>query len=137
MLGDNPEKSKNPLRKAMKRRNAKTVTFGQSSFHEASEIEWSSEGEGEFDSNDDDDGVGLDDEEEEPVVETAQAAKTKSVDADSITPVTNQTTQSNQVKSTSDLAEKKSLQSQNPRASDDTVSIESGVYFVLLFFAKY
>lgn len=27
MLGDNPEKSKNPLKKAMKRRNAKTVTF--------------------------------------------------------------------------------------------------------------
>jgi len=131
MLGDNPEKSKNPLRKAMKRRNAKTVTFGQSSFHEASEIEWSSEGEGDFDSNDDDDGVGLDDEEEEPVVETAQAANTKSVDADSITPVTNQT-QSTQVKSTSDPVGKKSLLSQNPRASDDTVSIESGMYHVLL-----
>ena len=27
MLGDNPEKSKNPLKKAMRRRNAKTVTF--------------------------------------------------------------------------------------------------------------
>jgi len=136
MLGDNPEKSKNPLRKAMKRRNAKTVTFGQSSFHEASEIEWSSEGEGEFDSNDDDDGVGLDDEEEEPVVETAQAANTKSVDVDSITPVTNQS-QTNQIKSTSDLVEKKSLLSQNPRASDDTVSIESGVYFVLYLSVKY
>lgn len=34
MLGDNPEKSKNPLKKAMRRRNAKTVTFTAPTFVE-------------------------------------------------------------------------------------------------------
>ena len=42
MLGDNPEKSKNPLKKAMRRRNAKTVTFTAPTFIEASEMEFSS-----------------------------------------------------------------------------------------------
>lgn len=43
MLGDNPEKSKNPLKKAMRRRNAKTVTFTAPTFIEASEMEFSSD----------------------------------------------------------------------------------------------
>ncbi|KAH8704102.1 hypothetical protein BGW36DRAFT_394251 [Talaromyces proteolyticus] len=50
MLGDNPEKSKNPLKKAMRRRNAKTVTFASPTFFEASDIDYSTEeedGEGE------------------------------------------------------------------------------------------
>ena len=46
MLGDNPEKSKNPLKKAMRRRNAKTVQFAPPTYHEAAEIEYSSEEEG-------------------------------------------------------------------------------------------
>ncbi|CRG83103.1 Tip elongation aberrant protein Tea4 [Talaromyces islandicus] len=47
MLGDNPEKSKNPLKKAMRRRNAKTVTFASPTFFEASDIDYSTEEEGE------------------------------------------------------------------------------------------
>ena len=43
MLGDNPEKSKNPLKKAMRRRNAKTVQFAPPTYHEAAEIDYSSE----------------------------------------------------------------------------------------------
>lgn len=43
MLGDNPEKSKNPLKKAMRRRNAKTVQFTAPTYVEASEVEYSSE----------------------------------------------------------------------------------------------
>jgi len=43
MLGDNPEKSKNPLKKAMRRRNAKTVQFTAPTYFEASEVEYSSE----------------------------------------------------------------------------------------------
>jgi hypothetical protein len=43
MLGDNPEKSKNPLKKAMRRRNAKTVTFASPTFFEASDIDYSTE----------------------------------------------------------------------------------------------
>ena len=43
MLGDNPEKSKNPLKKAMRRRNAKQVTFAPPQFHEAPKVEYSSD----------------------------------------------------------------------------------------------
>ncbi len=51
MLGDNPEKSKNPLKKAMRRRNAKTVQFCAPTYVEASDVEYSTdeeEGEAEF-----------------------------------------------------------------------------------------
>jgi hypothetical protein len=41
MLGDTAEKSKNPLKKAMRRRNAKTVTFNPPTYYEATEIDWS------------------------------------------------------------------------------------------------
>ncbi|KAL5356841.1 hypothetical protein BJX96DRAFT_143474 [Aspergillus floccosus] len=43
MLGDNSEKSKNPLKKAMRRRNAKTVTFTSPTYIEASDVEYSGE----------------------------------------------------------------------------------------------
>jgi hypothetical protein len=46
MLGDNAEKSKNPLKKAMRRRNAKTVTFSAPTYFDAPEIDYSSEEEG-------------------------------------------------------------------------------------------
>jgi hypothetical protein len=43
MLGDNLEKSKNPLKKAMRRRNAKAVTFTSPTYIEASDVEYSTE----------------------------------------------------------------------------------------------
>ena len=43
MLGDNTEKSKNPLKKAMRRRNAKTVQFSAPTYYEPSEYEYSDE----------------------------------------------------------------------------------------------
>lgn len=43
MLGDNNEKSKNPLKKAMRRRNAKTVNFAPPTYIEASDVEFSSD----------------------------------------------------------------------------------------------
>ena len=43
MLGDNAEKSKNPLKKAMRRRNAKTVTFSSPTYFEPSDVEYSTE----------------------------------------------------------------------------------------------
>ncbi|QSS59096.1 hypothetical protein I7I51_08528 [Histoplasma capsulatum] len=63
MLGDNAEKSKNPLKKAMRRRNAKTVTFTSSPvYHEPSDVEYSTEEEDEaddpfFDNDNDDENV--------------------------------------------------------------------------------
>lgn len=46
MLGDNTEKSKNPLKKAMRRRNAKTVQFAAPTYYEPSEAEYSDEDDG-------------------------------------------------------------------------------------------
>lgn len=43
MLGDNPEKTKNPLKKAMRRRNAKTVNFAPPTYYEPDEQVWSDE----------------------------------------------------------------------------------------------
>lgn len=42
-LGDTAEKSKNPLKKAMRRRMAKNVTFGIPTYVDASEYEYSSD----------------------------------------------------------------------------------------------
>lgn len=43
MLGDNSEKSKNPLKKAMRRRNAKTVNFSAPTYIEASDVDFSTD----------------------------------------------------------------------------------------------
>jgi len=43
MLGDNPERSRNPLKKAMRRRNVKTVQFTDPTYYEAEQIDYSSE----------------------------------------------------------------------------------------------
>lgn len=43
MLGDNPEKTKNPLKKAMRRRNAKAVQFAAPTYYEPSDYEYSDE----------------------------------------------------------------------------------------------
>jgi hypothetical protein len=45
MLGDNPEKTRNPLKKAMRRRTAKTVQFAAPTYVEASDYDYSSEDE--------------------------------------------------------------------------------------------
>lgn len=47
MLGDTAEKSMNPLKKAMRRRHGKTVTFGGLNYVEASDYEYSSDEEDE------------------------------------------------------------------------------------------
>lgn len=50
MLGDSPEKFKNPLKKAMRRRNGKTVAFAEpNTYFPASETEYPSEEENEED----------------------------------------------------------------------------------------
>jgi len=51
MLGDQGEKTKNPLKKVIRRRNAKTVTFAPPTYVEASDVDYSTdeeEGEGDY-----------------------------------------------------------------------------------------
>ena len=47
MLGDNPEKSRNPLKKAMRRRNAKTVQFAEPTYYEPSDNDYTTDEENE------------------------------------------------------------------------------------------
>ena len=49
MLGDNPEKSRNPLKKAMRRRNAKTVQFTEPTYYEPSDNDYTTDEENEDD----------------------------------------------------------------------------------------
>lgn len=52
MLGDNPDKPKNPLKKAIRRRNGKSVQFAPPTYFEPSDADYSTEedeeGEGEY-----------------------------------------------------------------------------------------
>lgn len=74
MLGDNSEKSRNPLKKAMRRRNAKSVSFSSPTYIEASDVDFGTDDEmeeGDFfdhdeDGDEDDD---QDDQHEDMVVE--------------------------------------------------------------------
>lgn len=49
MLGDNLEKPKNPLKKAIRRRNTKQVQFTAPTYYEASDVDYSTEEEEEID----------------------------------------------------------------------------------------
>lgn len=56
MLGDNLEKPKNPLKKAIRRRNAKQVQFTAPTYYEASDVDYSTEEEevdGEYNAHED------------------------------------------------------------------------------------
>lgn len=64
MLGDNSEKSKNPLKKAMRRRNAKSVSFSSPTYIEASDVDYDTEEEmeeGDFFDHDEESSRGEDD----------------------------------------------------------------------------
>ena len=97
MLGDQAEKTKNPLKKAIRRRNAKTVTFTAPTYVEASDIDYSTDeedGEGEyFGANgekepvDDEKGPRLEEDEiaaTEPLKPRAEAREVKSENDDAI-----------------------------------------------------
>jgi hypothetical protein len=68
MLGDNPEKSKNPLKKAIRRRNGKTVQFAPPTYVEPPDVEYSTEDEVDSDAeynNHNDEGTDLQDEDQD------------------------------------------------------------------------
>jgi hypothetical protein len=43
MLGDSAERTRNPIKKAIKRRNAKTVQFSDPTYYEASDVDYTSD----------------------------------------------------------------------------------------------
>jgi hypothetical protein len=76
MLGDQAEKSKNPLKKAIRRRNAKQVSFAPPTYVEASDVDYTTdeeEGEGDYYGKKDEEGDSVQqeqDREEDEIVET-------------------------------------------------------------------
>ena len=90
MLGDNSEKSKNPLKKAMRRRNAKTVTFTSPTYIEASDIDFSTDEELDDDASFNDEDVSrgdtdnLQDGDNDDIVVEPLRPKSKGVDEDSL-----------------------------------------------------
>ncbi|OOG00926.1 hypothetical protein ASPCADRAFT_202763 [Aspergillus carbonarius ITEM 5010] len=90
MLGDNSEKSKNPLKKAMRRRNAKTVTFTSPTYIEASDIDFSTDEELDDDASFNDEDVSrgdtdnLHDGDNDDIVVEPLRPKSKGVDEDSL-----------------------------------------------------
>ncbi|ETN45076.1 uncharacterized protein HMPREF1541_09952 [Cyphellophora europaea CBS 101466] len=74
MLGDNAEKSKNPLKKAMRRRNAKTVQFAPPTYYEPSEGEYSDEDEADDGQMDVDSGPQAEDSEQDKQQEIDDAS---------------------------------------------------------------
>lgn len=87
MLGDNPEKSKNPLKKAMRRRNAKTVQFAAPTYVEASDVDYSTEeeeeGERDFFTQDED---GTEPQSQEQDIISDDGAATESTNAGEAAP---------------------------------------------------
>lgn len=78
MLGDNPERSKNPLKKAMRRRNAKTVQFTAPTYFEASDVEYSTEEEDEGEAEylqQDEEGADTQNQEQEVVADEGAAVE--------------------------------------------------------------
>lgn len=89
MLGDNPEKSKNILKKAMKRRNAKTVQFAPPTYVEASDVDYTTDEddmEGGYYSNEDE-GAALEDDEAETAAEESLNGGDAMQDDDEIAPI--------------------------------------------------
>ncbi|KXT09270.1 hypothetical protein AC579_9926, partial [Pseudocercospora musae] len=79
MLSDNSEKSRNPLKKAMRRRNAKTVQFAAPTYVEASDYDYSTEDEEQMIEPYGDEKPTEDDKKEEPQAEPEEAKKAEPV----------------------------------------------------------
>ncbi|KAF7189194.1 Tip elongation aberrant protein Tea4, partial [Pseudocercospora fuligena] len=79
MLSDNSEKSRNPLKKAMRRRNAKTVQFAAPTYVEASDYDYSTEDEEQMIEPYGDEKPAEDDKKEEPQAEPEEAKKAEPV----------------------------------------------------------
>ncbi|KXT01548.1 hypothetical protein AC578_6361 [Pseudocercospora eumusae] len=79
MLSDNSEKSRNPLKKAMRRRNAKTVQFAAPTYVEASDYEYSTDDEEQMIEPYGDEKPAEDDKKEESQAEPEEAKKSEPV----------------------------------------------------------
>ncbi|EXJ75114.1 uncharacterized protein A1O5_01810 [Cladophialophora psammophila CBS 110553] len=127
MLGDNPEKSKNPLKKAMRRRNAKTVQFAPPTYYEPSDYEYSDEEEegeeGQHDQigmDNSDDGDNAEDQQEASATSAEPQEPQESVAANGIQRVTSNDSLKNESAS-SPVKGQQSQSSSEQRQTDEPV----------------
>ena len=120
MLGDTAEKSKNPLKKAMRRRNAKTVQFAPPTYVEAEVIDYSSDEDIDYDSNPEEGGSPDD----ETTTNGASNNGDEGNDDDSGTLVEHSDAITVEGKNSNDSLDKTS--NGDTRHSEDTVMVEKG-----------
>lgn len=118
MLGDKDqaEKSKNPLKKAIRRRNAKTVTFSAPTYVEASDVDYST---------DEEDGEGdyYGQEQQQSLARQTEAEDDEATQVDSASSIEAKVAEANIVESASQGNDEKSskMSSELTRISDETL----------------
>lgn len=118
MLGDNSEKSKNPLKKAMRRRNAKTVNFAAPTYIEASDVEYSTD-------EDDEHGDFFDDETETVESEDGETQEhNDDIVVEPLRPKSQKEKPAEQAEGTPDKQEPERASAEPPRTSEDSLDSE-------------
>lgn len=135
MLGDNSEKSKNPLKKAMRRRNAKTVVFSAPTYIEASDVEFSS------DEESDDDAFFIDNQEPlEAEPDEAQESRDDDMVVEPLRPKGQKEKETEEPEAAQDSQEVELHLAEDPQPNDEimesegtTTTLHSSVYAVYRF----
>ncbi|KKK15615.1 hypothetical protein ARAM_006526 [Aspergillus rambellii] len=120
MLGDNSEKSKNPLKKAMRRRNAKTVTFTSPTYIEASDIEYSTEEELDDDASFNDDYASRDEDD-------LREEQNEDIVVEPLRPKSQRDKDTEEVQSTQDVEESEMTSPDKQRSSQEIFEQDSEV----------
>lgn len=119
MLGDNSEKSKNPLKKAMRRRNAKTVVFSAPTYIEASDVEFSS------DEESDDDAFFIDNQEPlEAESDEAQEGRDEAMVVEPLRPKGQKDKETDEPEAAQDSQEVEVHLAEDPQPNDETIESE-------------
>lgn len=133
MLGDNPEKSKNPLKKAMRRRNAKTVQFAAPTYYEPSDNDYSSDeegGEGELPELADAGGLALQNSESQSSHEEAAMVEPLKIKGQQ-----NEVTSNDEIQADIQPAQDEATQVSRLRSSEDSTN-RSGILLSRLFLSE-
>lgn len=119
MLGDNSEKSKNPLKKAMRRRNAKTVTFTSPTYIEASDIEFSTDDEL-------DDAASFNDEDlARGEVDDVQDGHTEDIVVEPLRPKSQRDKESDDAEDVHEIQDSERVSPEKQRSSQELLDVES------------
>lgn len=124
MLGDNSEKSKNPLKKAMRRRNAKSVAFTSPTYIEASDVDWST------DEELDDDASFADEDLARDVVDDVQEEQDDDIVVEPLRTKSQRDKVSEETEKTDEVQEADPSSPTKPRSSQDLLEPDGKIIFI-------